>query len=63
MKIFRATPRTFDADRALAEKEGAAVIFAPGVEEIYPAGAATFVEVEGISDRLTARRGPAISAA
>ncbi len=45
-------PRTFDADCALAEAEGANVIFAPSVEETVPAGAATFVEVEGLSNRL-----------
>jgi pantoate--beta-alanine ligase len=45
-------PRTFDADCALAKAEGASVIFAPSVEELYPPGAATFVEVEGLSDRL-----------
>lgn len=45
-------PRTFDADCALAEVAGATVIFAPAVEELYPAGAATFVEVEGLSNRL-----------
>lgn len=45
-------PRTFEADCALAAAEGAAVVFAPSVEELYPAGAATFVEVEGLSDRL-----------
>jgi pantoate--beta-alanine ligase len=45
-------PRTFDADCALAEAEGASVIFAPSVEELYPPGAATFVEVEGLSNRL-----------
>jgi pantoate--beta-alanine ligase len=45
-------PRTFDADCALAEAGGAEVIFAPSVEELYPAGAATFVEVEGLSQRL-----------
>jgi pantoate--beta-alanine ligase len=45
-------PRTFDADCALAKIEGADVIFAPTVEELYPAGAATFVEVEGLSNRL-----------
>src|SRR3954471_13687161 len=45
-------PRTFDADCALAKAEGAGLIFAPSVEELYPAGAATFVEVEGLSDRL-----------
>jgi pantoate--beta-alanine ligase len=45
-------PRTFDADCALAQSEGADVIFAPSVEELYPAGATTFVEVEGLSNRL-----------
>ena len=45
-------PRTFDADCALAEREGATVIFAPSVEEMYPPGAGTFVEAEGLSDRL-----------
>jgi len=45
-------PRTFEADCALAESEGAAVVFAPSVEELYPSGAATFVEVAGLSDRL-----------
>jgi len=45
-------PRTFDADCALAQVEGAHIIFAPSVEEIYPDGAATFVEVEGLSERL-----------
>jgi len=45
-------PRTFDADCALAQSEGASAVFAPAVEELYPAGAATFVEVEGLSHRL-----------
>jgi pantoate--beta-alanine ligase len=45
-------PRTFEADCALAEAEGADVVFAPSVGELYPAGAATFVEVEGPSSRL-----------
>ncbi|HEY1496471.1 MAG TPA: pantoate--beta-alanine ligase [Candidatus Solibacter sp.] len=45
-------PRTFDADCALAKAEGASVIFAPSVEELYPPDAATFVEVEGLSGRL-----------
>jgi pantoate--beta-alanine ligase len=51
-------PRTFDADCALAEVEGASVIFAPPVEEMYPRGAATFVEVEGLSLRLDGRTRP-----
>jgi pantoate--beta-alanine ligase len=45
-------PRSFETDCALAEAEGADVIFAPAVEELYPAGAATFVEVDGIGGRL-----------
>jgi pantoate--beta-alanine ligase len=49
---FARYPRTFDADCALAEATGADVVFAPPVEEIYPAGAATFVDVAGLSERL-----------
>jgi pantoate--beta-alanine ligase len=45
-------PRTLEADCALAEANGASVVFSPAVEELYPAGAATFVEVEGLSNRL-----------
>jgi len=45
-------PRTFEADCALAQAEGADAVFAPTVEELYPVGAATFVEVEGLSSRL-----------
>jgi len=51
-------PRTFDADCALAKAEGATLIFAPSVEELYPAGAATFVEVEGLSNRLDGKSRP-----
>lgn len=49
---FGRYPRSFEADCKLAEEEGADVIFAPSVDEIYPQGAATFVEVEGLSGRL-----------
>jgi pantoate--beta-alanine ligase len=49
---FARYPRTFDADCTLAEAEGAEIVFAPSVEELYPNGAATFVEVAGLSDRL-----------
>jgi pantoate--beta-alanine ligase len=45
-------PRTFEADCALARTEGADLIFAPSVKELYPQGAATFVEVEGLDNRL-----------
>ncbi len=45
-------PRTFEDDCVLAQAEGADVVFAPTVEELYPPGAATFVEVEGLGNRL-----------
>jgi pantoate--beta-alanine ligase len=51
-------PRTFDADCALAQAEGANVIFAPSVEELYPCGASTFVDVEGLSGRLDGQSRP-----
>ena len=51
-------PRTFDADCALAQAEGADAVFAPSVEELYPSGAATFVEVEGLSGRLDGQSRP-----
>jgi pantoate--beta-alanine ligase len=51
-------PRTFDADRQKLEAEGVDLLFAPGVEEMYPAGAVTFVTVEGISERLDGRSRP-----
>jgi pantoate--beta-alanine ligase len=49
---FARYPRTFDADCALAEAAGADVIFAPSVEELYPPGGSTFVEVEDLGGRL-----------
>jgi pantoate--beta-alanine ligase len=51
-------PRSFEADCQLAEASGAQVVFAPAVEEIYPASAATFVEVEGLSNRLDGQSRP-----
>ena len=50
---FSRYPRSFEADCKLAESEGAHVVFAPAVEELYPAGSeSTFVEVPGLSQRL-----------
>jgi pantoate--beta-alanine ligase len=46
-------PRSFSADSALSEAEGADVLFAPAVEELYPNGPdSTFVEVPALGDRL-----------
>jgi pantoate--beta-alanine ligase len=55
---FGRYPRTFVADCELAEREGASVIFAPTVEEMYPTGAATFVNIEGLSERLDGESRP-----
>jgi pantoate--beta-alanine ligase len=49
---FAKYPRTFEQDCALLESEGVALVFAPRPEEMYPPGATTFVDVEGIGDRL-----------
>ena len=49
---FAKYPRTFEQDCALLEAEGVALLFAPRPEEMYPPGATTFVNVEGIGDRL-----------
>lgn len=49
---FARYPRTFEQDCSLLKAEAADFVFAPSPEEMYPAGASTFVEVGGISDRL-----------
>jgi pantoate--beta-alanine ligase len=49
---FARYPRTLEADCALAAAEGTDAVFAPSVEEMYPVGAETFVDVEGLSERL-----------
>ena len=46
---FAAYPRNFERDRRLLEAEGVDVLFHPSVDQIYPAGAQTFVEVEQLS--------------
>lgn len=40
-------PRDFERDAALLDREGVDFIFAPEVEDMYPAGYATYVDVEG----------------
>jgi pantoate--beta-alanine ligase len=51
-------PRTFERDRELLEKEGVELLFAPSVEEMYPAGAVTWITVEGLSGKLDGRSRP-----
>jgi pantoate--beta-alanine ligase len=51
-------PRSFDRDREMLEREGVDLLFAPSVEEMYPAGAVTWVTVEGLSEKLDGRSRP-----
>jgi pantoate--beta-alanine ligase len=52
-------PRDERRDAGLAMEAGADVLFAPPVEEVYPQGFATTVEVLGLTERLEgAARGP-----
>jgi pantoate--beta-alanine ligase len=51
-------PRQFDQDCGLLEKEGVEILFAPPVEDMYPPGAATWVLVEGLSEKLDGRSRP-----
>jgi len=51
-------PRPYERDRELLEKEGVAILFAPSPEEMYPQGKATWVVVEGLSERLDGRSRP-----
>jgi pantoate--beta-alanine ligase len=45
-------PRQEEHDGALAAEAGADLLFAPPVDEVYPRGFSTFVEVAGLTDRL-----------
>ena len=47
-----AYPRQLAADAAMLEAEGVALLWAPTVEAMYPAGFASNISVSGISDRL-----------
>jgi len=55
---FSKYPRTFERDRELFAKEGVELLFAPTVEQMYPAGAVTYVMVEGMSERLCGKSRP-----
>lgn len=51
-------PRNLEKDSAMLAAEKTDYVFVPAVEEIYPAGASTWVDVEGLSDRLDGRSRP-----
>lgn len=47
-----AYPRRMAEDSRLLEAEGVAILWAPTVEEVYPAGFATSISVSGVSEGL-----------
>ena len=49
---FEKYPRTFDRDQELVEQAGGEIIFAPGVEEMYPPGFDTSVTVARLTKGL-----------
>lgn len=51
-------PRSFERDCAMLEREGVSFVFAPSVEEMYPAGAVTWVTVEELSGKLDGKSRP-----
>jgi len=50
-------PRDEERDARLAEAAGVDVLFAPAVEEIYPPGFGTWVDVDGVGGEGAARPG------
>jgi len=55
---FSKYPRTFDKDQEKLEQAGAHALFAPEAPEIYPPGFSSYVNVDGLSDRLEGRSRP-----
>src|ERR1051326_8897161 len=49
---FASYPRDLTRDSALLAEYNVDYVFAPTSEEIYPQGFATFVSVDGLSDKL-----------
>ena len=55
---FSKYPRTFESDSEKLERAGVDSLFAPESPEIYPNGFSTYVNVDGLSDRLEGRSRP-----
>jgi pantoate--beta-alanine ligase len=55
---YQIYPRDFNRDAALLEKEGVDLVFYPPVEEMYPAGYRTYVEVDDLENKLCGRSRP-----
>lgn len=55
---YKKYPRDMEGDRRKLEEAGVDFLFAPSVEEIYPPGFRTSVNVEGLADRLEGKIRP-----
>jgi pantoate--beta-alanine ligase len=55
---FSKYPRTFESDSEKLQRAGVDALFAPEPSEIYPNGFSTYVNVDGLSDRLEGRSRP-----
>ncbi len=55
---FSRYPRDLQRDRSLLESSGCDLLFAPAVEEMYPPGCETYVEVGSVAARLEGERRP-----
>ena len=51
-------PRDLERDSRMARETGVDIVFAPGMAQMYPQGFATYVSVEGITDRWEAASRP-----
>ena len=55
---FANYPRDTERDAGLAEKRGVDILFVPDLEEVYPVGQTTIVEVGGVSQEMEGRYRP-----
>jgi len=55
---FSKYPRTFESDKEKLEQAGVDSLFAPEASEIYPQGFSSYVQVDGLSERLEGRSRP-----
>ncbi len=55
---FAKYPEAFKSDCEKLEKAGAQIVFHPSVDDIYPAGHSTYVNIDGMTDILEGARRP-----
>jgi pantoate--beta-alanine ligase len=55
---FERYPRDLDRDLEVVERAGGTAVFAPSVDEMYPAGASTMVRMTGVAEPFEGRHRP-----